>query len=170
MKKFDILNNAGRTFHKVGFKLKKHSPGILITAGVIGTVASGVMACRATTKLSGILESAKNDIDVIHHSVEHADELPEEYTVEDSKKDLTIVYVQTGVKILKLYLPSIALGALSLTAIVTSNNILRKRNVALAAAYATVDKSFKDYRKRVVERFGEELDRELKYNIKAKEI
>lgn len=170
MKKFDILNNAGRTFHKVGFKLKKHSPEILITAGVIGTVASGVMACRATTKLSGILESAKNDIDVIHHSVEHADELPEEYTVEDSKKDLTIVYVQTGVKILKLYLPSIALGALSLTAIVTSNNILRKRNMALAAAYATVDKSFKDYRKRVVERFGEELDRELKYNIKAKEI
>ena len=42
--------------------------------------------------------------------------------------------------------------------------------MALAAAYATVDKSFKDYRKRVVERFGEELDRELKYNIKAKEI
>jgi hypothetical protein len=40
----------------------------------------------------------------------------------------------------------------------------------LAAAYATVDKSFKEYRSRVVERFGKELDRELRYNIKAKEV
>lgn len=36
--------------------------------------------------------------------------------------------------------------------------------------YATVDKGFKEYRGRVIERFGEELDKELKYNIKAKEI
>ena len=51
-----------------------------------------------------------------------------------------------------------------------SHNILRKRNVALASAYAIVDKSFKDYRGRVIERFGQELDKELKYNIKTKEI
>ena len=37
----------------------------------------------------------------------------------------------------------------------------------LAAAYAVVDSSFKDYRKRVISRFGEEVDKELKYNIKA---
>ena len=54
--------------------------------------------------------------------------------------------------------------------VLTSHKILRKRNMALAAAYATVDRSFKEYRGRVVERFGEELDRELKYNIKAKQV
>jgi hypothetical protein len=59
---------------------------------------------------------------------------------------------------------------LSIVGIVSSHNILRKRNVALAAAYATVDRGFKEYRGRVVERFGKELDRELKYNIKAKEV
>ena len=37
-------------------------------------------------------------------------------------------------------------------------------------AYTAVDKSFKDYRSRVVERFGEELDKELKYNIKHKNV
>lgn len=62
------------------------------------------------------------------------------------------------------------LGGLSITAILTSNNILRKRNIALAAAYTALDKSFKEYRGRVIERFGKELDRELKYNIKAKEV
>ena len=52
----------------------------------------------------------------------------------------------------------------------TSNNILRKRNIALAAAYTTIDQGFKEYRGRVIERFGEELDNELKYNIKAKDV
>ena len=60
--------------------------------------------------------------------------------------------------------------SLSLGSILASNNILRQRNVALAAAYATVDKGFKEYRNRVVERFGEEVERELRHNIKAKKI
>ena len=47
-------------------------------------------------------------------------------------------------------------------------NIMGKRNVALAAAYATVDKSFKEYRSRVIDKFGEEIDKELKYNIVSK--
>ncbi|MCG4878037.1 DUF6353 family protein, partial [Eggerthella lenta] len=51
-----------------------------------------------------------------------------------------------------------------------SHRILSKRNVALAAAYATIDKGFKEYRGRVVERFGDQIDKELKYNIKAKTI
>lgn len=42
--------------------------------------------------------------------------------------------------------------------------------MALATAYAAVDKSFKEYRSRVVERFGEELDRELKYNIRKEQV
>lgn len=48
--------------------------------------------------------------------------------------------------------------------------MLRKRNVALAAAYTAIDKSFKEYRGRVVDRFGEELDRELKYNIRKEQV
>ena len=75
------------------------------------------------------------------------------------KKDLTTVYVQTGVKLIRNYAPAVILGALSLSAIITSNNILRKRNVTLAAAYATLDKSFKEYRKRVIERVGESRKR-----------
>ena len=94
----------------------------------------------------------------------------DDYTEEDHKKDTLIVYTQTAVKFVKLYGPSIILGTLSLACIVESHNILRKRNVALAAAYATVDKGFKEYRNRVVERFGKEIDHELKYNIKAKEF
>lgn len=168
-----VTTSMGRKFHMTGLKLKKHSPEILIVAGVVGTVASAVMACKATTKVGEILDEAKATIDDIHEMTEIAEnneEYAEKYTAEDSKKDLAIVYVQTGVKLAKLYAPSVILGTLSLTAIITSNNILRKRNVALAAAYAGVEKSFKEYRGRVVERFGKELDHELRYNIKAQEV
>ncbi len=169
MRKEEIMKNVSATFGKVSLKLKKHSPEILVVAGVVGTVASTVMACRATTKLSSVLEESKNNIETIH---KYADDesMAEKYSKDDAKKDLAIVYVQTGVKLAKLYAPSVALGALSITSIVASHNILRKRNVALAAAYATVDKTFKEYRTRVVDRFGAEVDKELRYNIKAKKF
>lgn len=164
-----LLTTVRRSAHKTGFKIKKHSPEILIVSGVVGVVASTVMACKATTKVNEILENAKEDIDAVHAYMER-DDFEENYTEEEGKKALATVYVRTGVDLVKLYAPSVILGTLSLTAIVTSNNILRKRNIALAAAYTSVEKSFKDYRKRVVERFGEELDNELRYNIKKQEI
>lgn len=169
MKKNELMTTVSSSFNRVGFQLKKHSPEILVVAGVVGTVVSTVMACKATTKVSDILEKTKEDINSIHDCAAN-ESLAEEYTPEDVKKDLAIVYVQTGVKLAKLYAPAVALGVLSISGILASNNILRKRNVALAAAYATVDKGFKEYRNRVVERFGEEVDRELKHNIKAKKI
>ena len=148
MKKEEIIKNVSTTFSKVSVKLKKHSPEILVVAGVVGTVASAVMACHATTKLDSVLEKSKKDIDAIHKCAEN-EELAAEYSKDDAKKDLTIVYVQAGVKVAKLYAPAVALGTLSIASIVASHNILKKRNVALAAAYATVDKTFKEYRKNI---------------------
>lgn len=165
--KTEIMTKAGRLMHSAGLQIKKHSPEILMVAGIAGTIASTVMACKATTKVSRIIEEKNTTIEQIHTCLE--DETIG-YTQEDSVKDLTIVYTQTGVKLLKLYGPAIALGALSLTSIVASHHILKKRNIALAAAYAVVDKGFKQYRKNVVERFGEQLDKELRYNIKTKEV
>ena len=170
MKINEIMNNATRAFNKTGIKLKKHSPEILVVAGVVGTVTSAVIACKATIKLNDILNESKETIDKIHCAIENPEKLSEEYTEEEGKKDLAIVYTQSVLKVTKLYAPSVILGTLSITAILTSNNILRKRNVALAAAYTAVNKSFKEYRGRVVERFGKELDHELRYNIKAKEF
>ena len=169
--KTNILNNVNRTLNKAKFNVQKHSPEILIVTGVVGVVASAVMACKATTKVGKIAEEHKSNINTVHEAVEKGvTNAGESYNEEDAKKDLTIYYTQTGLKYVKLYAPSVILGALSLTAIISSNNILRKRNVALAAAYTAIDKSFKEYRGRVVERFGKDLDRELRYNIKAKEI
>ena len=171
MAKNDIMTTVSRSFNKALFQVKKHSPEILIGAGVIGVTASAVMACKATLKVNDILDESKENIEKIHVATEKGyTEAGADYSEEDSKKDLTIVYVQTGVKLVKLYAPAVAVGALSLAGIIKSHQILTTRNAALAAAFTAVDKGFKEYRGRVIERFGKELDQELKYGIKAKEI
>lgn len=171
MGKLNIMNNFSRTFHRTGLKFKKHSPEILIVTGCISMVASTVLACRATTKVNTVLDKTKKDISRIHETAEKK-HLPDGtlYTEEDKKKDLTIAYAKTGVEFAKLYAPAIGVGALGLTCTLSAFGILHKRNVGLAAAFAAVDTSFKEYRGRVVERFGKELDHELRYNIKAKEV
>ena len=149
--------------------VQKHSPEILAGVGVVGVVASTVMACKATMKLNDILEESKETRDKIRE-VESNPRYEEQYSHEDAKKDLTINYTQTGLKIAKLYAPAVILGSASLGCLLASNDILRKRNAALSAAYMTVDKSFKEYRQRVVDRFGEEVEKEIRYNIKAEEV
>ena len=168
--KTEIMKSVNGVASKTVMKLKKHSPEILVMAGIAGTVVSAVLACKATTKVAEILDETKGTLDTIHEGMETGAINGQEYTTEDGKKDTVVVYAQTGMKLAKLYAPAIILGTLSITSILASNNILRKRNVALDAAYAAIDKSFKEYRGRVIERFGEQVDTELKYGIKAKKF
>lgn len=154
---------------KIGFALKKHSPEILVVTGVVGTVVSTVLACKATLKVNDILADAKATVENIH-KVENDEELKQHYTVKDKRKDLTITYTRTALELAKNYAPAIAVGVFSVTSILAGTNILRKRNVALSAAYATMSEGYSEYRKRVVERFGEEVDKELKYGVKARKI
>lgn len=169
MNKTEIMNKMTRTFNRSLLQLKKHSPEILVISGIVGGVTSAVMACKATTKLDSVLEESKKTIDKIHNYVEETG-YSEKYTEKDSKRDLTLTYTQGAIKVAKLYAPSVALGVVSITSILAGYNILHKRNMAIAAAYAAERSLFKDYRSRVVERFGEKMDKELRYNIKAEEF
>ena len=169
MKANEIMSKASGALNKIGFGLKKRSPEILVAVGVVGTVVSAVMACKATTKINTILDETKEQLDKIHEYAGNPD-VAEKYNAEDAKKDTAIVYAQAGVKLAKLYAPAVGLGILSISSILASNNILRKRNMAISAALAAATQDFKDYRNRVIERFGKDVDYQLRYNIKAEEI
>ena len=176
MSKMSVMNKIGSKFTKAGLAIRKNSPEILIVCGIGGMIVSTVMACKATTKISVILDDAKEAIEHIKEYSDypelwkHNSYMEEKYSENDAKKDLAIVYIQTGVKLVKVYAPAVAVGVLSVTSILASNDILKKRNVALAAAYTAIDTGFKEYRNRVVERFGEEVDRELRYNTKKVKV
>ena len=150
---------------------EKHSPKILIAFGIVGVVGSSVLACKATLKAKKVVDGTKEDLDLNRQYAEDGfvDENID-YTPEMAKRDRAQIYVRAGFELAKLYAPPIGLGIFSLGCILKSNDILCKRNAALAAAYTAVEKSYKDYRARVVERFGEEVDSQILHNSKMEEI
>ena len=165
--KQEIISKATRLLSSAQYQVKKHSPEILMVAGIAGTVFGTVLACKATTKVSEIIEEKNKAVDDVHTCLEDKEI---EYTEEDSKKDLTIIYAQTGVKLFKLYAPAIGVMALSFASIIAGHKVLKKRNIAIAAAYAAIDKGFKQYRKNVIEEFGEGVDQQMRFGLKAKEV
>ena len=165
-----IVKSASNALSKTKFQFQKHQPEIMVVGGVIGGVVAAVMACKATTKASEVLAESKDRLDQINTVANDADVTDEVYSEEDHKKDLAIVYTQTAVNLVKVYAPAVILGGLSIASILGGHNILQKRNMALAAAYATLNTTFKDYRDRVVDRFGKDVEYQIRHNLKAEEI
>lgn len=178
MKINELTTMATRAFRNAGFQLKKHSPEILVVTGIVGTVASTIMACKATTKLHAVLDDTKDKIDMFHQGAEdgqvqsivEGEVVVVDYTKEDCTRDITVTYAKTGVELVKLYGPAVAVGAASIASILVGYNILHKRTLTLAAAYTATNTALKQYRGRVIERMGEKFDKEILYNIKSKEV
>jgi Family of unknown function (DUF6353) len=156
-----IANQIARnTLH-----LQKSSPQILFGAGVVGVVSSTVLACRATLKAEEVLQTHKERMTLVKTM-----EISDEYSDQDQRKDVTIVYTKTVVEMLKLYAPAIIVGGIAIAALTSSNRILTRRNAGLTAAYSALDKGFRQYRARVIDKYGEEEDRNFRYGSQEVEI
>lgn len=150
---------------------RKHSPEILLGAGIAGTIGSTVLACKATLKLPEIAEERNELINKINETYNESQNGGEiSYSEEDMVRDTKKVKTQTIIKTIKAYVPAVIVGGLSIGSILTGHKILKKRNLVLAAAYTTVNQGFKKYRKNVVDKYGKEVDEEMRLGIKAKEI
>lgn len=135
--------------------LQKNSPKILFVAGIAGVVTSTVLACRATLKLEDVLDEMETDIRGIKEDLKNTAE-PMDY-----RKDLAYVYARGTGRIIRLYGPSVIVGAASLGALTTSHVTLTRRNAALTAAYTAVAKSYDDYRVRVRKELGDEKELDI---------
>lgn len=166
MSKFTSLiqNKAGRA----GLILKKNSPDILIIAGAVGVITSVVLACKATLKVDEIKKESKEKFDEIEECRKENDE--QTYSEEDMRKDKMIVMVRTAGRLAKTYAPAAITLGLSLGLIFKAHGILKARNAALGAAYAAIDTAFKKYRERAIEKFGEDVDKQLRFGLKEEEI
>src|SRR5699024_5490771 len=77
MKFSNFVETASRVAHKAMFKVKKHSPEILIAVGAVGIVAGTVAACKATLKVPPIVEEADKTLEMIHGVQDGTLEIPE---------------------------------------------------------------------------------------------
>lgn len=168
----DFMVKVSRGINSLGFELKRKSPELLLSTGIIGVVCSGVMACRKTLELPEVVSRHNSTLELIkENAVEAEDGTTVETTKGVVKVEEAVMQVQTHfcLEVAKLYAAPIALGALSLAAIVGSHCIMSKRYTRAMAAYITVTEAFRGYRERVKDRVGDDIERKIRFNIKDEE-
>lgn len=121
--------------------LKRNSSTILTCAGAVGVVGTAVMAVKATPKAMILLENAKE---------EKGEELTKLETVQVAGP---------------VYIPTILVGASTIACIFGANALNKRQQAAITSAYALLDNSYKEYKKKVEELYGEDADRRIKESI-----
>lgn len=161
---------------KAGLKLKQASPKLMVIGGTITLIAAGVIACKKTaTELDGVIDKHNETVKKLHEirdAVRDGDEvtLPDgsEYTEETYKKHLAFTYIRTGGRIVKVYALPLTLALLSVCSILGGYKIIEGRHLAAVAEAYGIKETFKQYRGRVAERFGEEVEKEIFVNGEKK--
>lgn len=150
---------------KAAMMIRKYAPEILTGLGIAGFIGSTVLACKATSEVSEVLDDHKKEMETIKEV---------EYKYDYSKQEIVKLksekLVKTGFEIVKLYAPATGLAVFGTTCVLGGHGIMRKRNAALGAAYAFVSGKFNEYRDRVRDQFGEEKDKELYHGLKKETI
>lgn len=121
--------------------LRRNSPTILTFLGAAGVVATSIAAAKATPKAMALLEKTK-------------EEKGEELT------KLEMVKVAGPA-----YIPAIAIGASTIACIFGANALNKKTQASIMSAYALLDTSYKQYKSKVKELYGENSDRNVKKEI-----
>lgn len=155
-----VFEPVTRLAWKVRGKVIKHAPEILLGAGLASMVGGAILACKETMNAEEILDHTKERLDKIHEveELQEKGELAEPYTQQAKAQDLVNVYARTAGQFVKLYAPAVALEAVGIACICGSYGIMRKRQVALTAAYTALQTGFSEYRRRVREKLGDEED------------
>lgn len=114
--------------------LKRNGSTILTCVGSIGVVATTIAAVKATPKAIKLLEQA-------------------EVQKEEPLTVLEKVYVAAPT-----YIPTILLGVSTIACIFGANALNKRQQAALMSAYALLDNSYKEYKKKVTELYGDDAD------------
>lgn len=165
MKKTELATKAGQILVKTKLGIKKHSPEILVAAGIGTGIVAAIVACKQTIKANDIVAEARKSLQNIEDVKELAANNEVEYTEENEQEDRKTIGMQVAVGMVKTYALPVGLGVLSITCILAGHHILKKRNVALAAAYSALSTDFMNYRKRVVDKYGKDVDFMLKNGL-----
>lgn len=147
-------------FSRTLLQAQKHSPILLTVVGVVGLVGAGILAARATLKLEETVDTGQNRIDQAKREI--VDGAPQGH--------LTKAYLTNIYQIGKLYYIPVTLAAGSIIAILAGQHILNQRYAALGVAYQGLQTAFNNYRKEVTERYGEDVDQDIRYGLQQKAV
>lgn len=163
-----VSNKCGRT----GLKVKKYAPEIWLGVGITAFGGALILAGKATLEAQEVIKEHQEMMDQIEEAKRLAKELneanpmvydPDRYNAEKEASDKKKAYLKTTVNMVKTFAPVAAAAGLSLACIMTSRNILHGRYTGALAAYDALSGTFKAYRKRVKDEYGDLMDRHFLY-------
>lgn len=121
--------------------LDRNAPTILTCVGGAGVIFTTVTAVKATPKALVLLENAEE---------------------EKGSKLTKLEVVKTAGPV---YIPTIIIGASTIAAIFGANALNKHQRAALMSAYALLDNSYKEYKNKVAELYGDDVDDRIKKEI-----
>lgn len=142
-----------KLLHKSGLCIRKYSPVALSFVASAGVVVTAIAAAKATPRAVAL---------VYADSRKKHDGDPYAYT----KKEAFIAAW-------KCYIPAVAFGASTIACIMGANALNRRQQAALTSAYALVQSSYKEYKDKLKELYGEEAHNAIMDSIikeKCKDI
>lgn len=136
--KSKFLRKAGKT-------ISKHSPAILTTVAVIGTVTTTICACKDTLKAHKILEEKRlND---------------EELTAKEVVKSCWKCYIPTAISL-----------TTTVACTIGANKAAGKKTALAFTAYKGAETALLDYQGKVKEVLGEKKEKEIRDKITEDKI
>jgi hypothetical protein len=140
--KLDVIT---RSINQSILKTKKNSPHIFFGAGIIASVTSTVLACRATLKLEDVLEEIEENF--------------------DTTESINQARFEGVMKLVKLYGPTVLTEIVAIGLLSGSHVQMTKKNSALMATLVAISKGHENYREKVAEEVGEDKEIEIHHEV-----
>lgn len=134
----------------LGGFVSKNSPTILTALAVGGIFTTVIFAVQATPKA---LELIKRDSRYEHDGDPYA------YSNREAIRSAW-----------KVYIPTVAMGVVTVACVIGSNSINQRRNAALATVYGVTEAAFREYKEKVVETIGKSKELKLRDEISAEHV
>lgn len=148
--------------------LMQKKPAILLAVGIASGLAATVWACKQTLKLKPIIDDHKEKVSAINETKNSAGADAE--IVKVCNKNLAKQYAKTAGKVVVLYSGPAVLGAVSVASVTGSFFEINGRYKSALTGYAAYKKLHEEYRSRVSERFGEEVEEEIRTGCQKEEV
>lgn len=149
-----------KLFSNMKLKLIKHRPEILLGTGLLSIAGGVVLVCNASRKVDDVISEASEEID----------RAKAELTGVDSDKAVRKEQGKCAWELFKMYAPGAGLLVAGTVLVIKSHGEMGERVAAIGMALNDTAAAFMVYRGNVVDRYGEEVDKDLLYSRKPVEI
>ena len=161
----NIKNVGSRLVGRGVLTVKKYSPEILTAGAIVGVVGTAVLASKATLKAAPEFRALQDEVAELK-----SPQTDVGYSDEELRKLVAKTYIHGIARISKMYLPAASTAVAASVCVLSAHGIMKRRNVAIAMAYKTLETTFNEYRERVVEEIGVERERDVRHGYKVEEV